>query len=833
MVDLAPTSRNFSANVDINDPQILTAKVVVLGDPGTGKSSLIKSLKESGRIFESRNVEDDIFSLILFDDADLHTKVVTAAGTLLKVKEFSGNWTGQPEEEMACKGALFCIITFDITNLDSAHSALHKWVSVKELIMPESFLFVVGTFLDEDMNRRVETAKICKACAQKDAVYMEVTANNGQYGMNISLLRKLLVQKLSYMIQRRAVIGEATVIAVEAADNIVDSANEANIDGHEGMASGEVKESNSSDNDNENRVPQLFTDPSSEHLGSLRVPYLERHVLRDSVGSILASTLGRELWRGFKAEEEVLQDIGADIAAFIEKIDTDPTLATAVPNHVVASHVAMQHSHALHAAHGGRFPTPASGVGSTHAGGGGSNPQTIGVSASAMTSESVDGASNAAKLIAATSSSSVIEDFVELQKAYRIMGLSLPSSLVPPEIARDNHSMLDPSGMINVAVDLQWDHTSWEGNTGSFEYEIGNGQLSLSNLRKMVVRMLSGNVAEMIIDLDAMDLDQQIELFMLSHTFSTQQEAETSRMKLLDFVHKLQREYLAETSALPYLPSGGSLSVEGTVKSLSSSPVVLSGGKINARNNVSESSSSPVNGESQENSKNGEVKESTRNSPHPREITHNNEDRQNVVTSASSPNKRTTSSRLSNAALESSIQTSPQTEEAASAASRSSNHQIPSNRSNSHQSHTHQSSNIGHLSSPASLLNSSPSSNGRASGTLPPSPLTPFTPPPVETLKKAGGANITPPSSSMTRNNSSSFIAHKKCRLRLVLPSRGRNNTTGSAVTEMVDVIFEAGDNLQEVAERIATAHGLSPQAHQKLLNQLVQSLLPPPPPIY
>ncbi|KAJ1430439.1 hypothetical protein B484DRAFT_318417, partial [Ochromonadaceae sp. CCMP2298] len=91
------------------------------------------------------------------------------------------------------RGALFCIVVFDIRNPATADAALNKWVAMKELHAPECFLFIVGTFLDQASHRRVDLKDICKASAKKNAIYVEVSNSSHN---NIPLLRKLIKQRL-------------------------------------------------------------------------------------------------------------------------------------------------------------------------------------------------------------------------------------------------------------------------------------------------------------------------------------------------------------------------------------------------------------------------------------------------------------------------------------------------------------------------------------------------------------------------------------------------------------------------------------------------------------
>jgi hypothetical protein len=104
------------------------------------------------------------------------------------------------DEELAFKGTLFCIITFDIRDPATAESVFNKWVPIKEKYMPDSFLFVIGSFFDDDIHRRVDMRQMCKACAQKEAVYLEIS---NYEGTNVDVFRQLLIHRINFMLQCR------------------------------------------------------------------------------------------------------------------------------------------------------------------------------------------------------------------------------------------------------------------------------------------------------------------------------------------------------------------------------------------------------------------------------------------------------------------------------------------------------------------------------------------------------------------------------------------------------------------------------------------------------
>ncbi len=475
-----------SARSDIGSTQ---AKVIFLGDPSTGKSELIKNLESpSRRSDESRH--DGFFTVIEIPPEELEN---TSSSVVLKVwKRTSG--ISKQEEELAFRGALFCVITLDIRNAESANSALNKWTALRDAQASESFLFVVGTHLDQASHRRVELKEICKACAKKDAIYVEVS-NTTQ--ANMSLFRKLIKQRLNYMLYRKEVIAQRPFKHASLSD----------------IPGTEENKYETRDDPQSRRFSQAMLGGSSAHSQSahahqtaqaqphlernLSVPALEPNVLSDSVGSILASHLGTEFWPGLEEEGEELEQIGWKIGSFIEQLSSagvnESTLATAS---------AALMDDAFHVPQSFRQSAPGAPPSPT----GKHSPR--GHSAHSLPSpeEYVDSDYSIA----------------DLRAAFEIMGLSLPASL--DETQEVNQAKMTSSvGLENGARN---------GSTSATTY-----------LRKMVVKLPDGTSADMILDLDS-NIEQQIELFLLSNSLANDDEA---RQKLVGIRRQVQKNYNKKT----------------------------------------------------------------------------------------------------------------------------------------------------------------------------------------------------------------------------------------------------------------------------------------------
>lgn len=238
----------------------VNAKIVVLGDSKSGKSCIINSINPHTIFNKSKNnnsVNNDhlFYSIIEYPPSCLEYDG-PSTNIYLKVWEY-GN-TSQEECELAYRGALFCIIVVDIR---SSTSSLQKWLDIRNEFMNESFLFVIGTYCDDPTHRMIDTTDMCRLCAQHDGVYLEVSNSDGT---NISLLRKLLSQRLSYMLNIRD----------KLKNNIY-----------------------SNDNENEN-FSELKNDDNNDVINinlNASTPFLEQDIVADSVGSILSSCLGNNI----------------------------------------------------------------------------------------------------------------------------------------------------------------------------------------------------------------------------------------------------------------------------------------------------------------------------------------------------------------------------------------------------------------------------------------------------------------------------------------------------------------------------------------------------------
>lgn len=288
------------------------AKTIVLGNTGAGRSTLIQNLQDCGPASYYRGSEDSyspnkhysinhdntFFSAIELTPQELESSNQSA---ILKVWEYTEHLS-KKDETMVFRGALFCIIVFDILNIDSYQAIFDKWIPLKERMSPDSFLYVVGTHLDQAQYRRVQLHDICKSCAKKDAVYVEVSNLDG---FNFPLLRKLLCKRVQFMISKREELASRNFASFLAGTNN---------DGDNNSTTGSTHTIDTT----EDRKRSIVGSSKQE----ISISYLEPNIMSSSVGSVMASYFGLESWEGLPAHESEMAKIAEKIDNFIEKLSS-------------------------------------------------------------------------------------------------------------------------------------------------------------------------------------------------------------------------------------------------------------------------------------------------------------------------------------------------------------------------------------------------------------------------------------------------------------------------------------------------------------------------------
>ena len=281
------------------DPDALTVyqgKVIVLGDAGSGKSSLVKSLDPiiSSEKSAMNSSKVDVFSVVEMMAQELKFE----GKLLLKIWEYSGK-----DDPIVFEGALFVIIAVDLRSPESAYSAFSKWTALREKYMNESHLIVVGNFVDAAVERRVDVSEISQACEENDAIYVEVS---NLTNVNIQLFRSIIAHQAGDILRKRPQIFGM----IENAEQNM-KLNTEDLFRFNEKAESDTMGMGSSAEEAENK-PEISYPVSA--------PFLEKDLLLGSVGSILASAAGTEYWPGYENEKEDLQDLGVMTLDYIDRL---------------------------------------------------------------------------------------------------------------------------------------------------------------------------------------------------------------------------------------------------------------------------------------------------------------------------------------------------------------------------------------------------------------------------------------------------------------------------------------------------------------------------------
>lgn len=479
----------------------VTARTIVFGDTGTGKSALIRNLFVSN----SRNNHDLDSSM----DSDHVTIASSTCNTFVEIEypHTVLNWDNLPsytnrfsvylqvweqsndryqpskadedgitnEDEIAFSGALFCFIVVDIRNPESANNAFNKWILIREKYCPESFLCIIGTYADCASRRKVNVSQICKAASDYDAIYLEVSNTDGS---NLNVLRKLILHRISYMLVvrdkflSRSASNDAMYNETSYEDDydVNRRFNTKTARNFEDSHAYGVQESKAGDNRDTSATPACITS----------IPCLEPDVLSNSIGSILSSCIGTQHWPGYVNDTDNLVKIGAKIATLVDKLSSDPKSLPDVPL---------------------EFQLTAG----NRCGYGNTNNQSLSVS------------------------SEHIEE--ELKLHFKIMGLKLPESRFSHH--NDINKSL-PGTADNSTIISHNSHNSDDGSTASKTKEA-----------KLKIHLpTDGSVVTMTL-YSSYDVDQQVDAFMVQYGIEDKIKA---REKLLQLARKTVDSLLSGTA---------------------------------------------------------------------------------------------------------------------------------------------------------------------------------------------------------------------------------------------------------------------------------------------
>ncbi|WXG39958.1 MAG: Rab family GTPase [Candidatus Freyarchaeum deiterrae] len=163
-----------------------TFKIVLVGEPGVGKTSIIRRYIQG--IFEEK-YRATVGTRIFTKELDVDDRHVT-----LSIFEIGGPEKFRFGENVLYKGADGAVIVFDITS-DGSFQVLDDWFAQTESNLGgEVPLVLVGNKYDLGGSRRVQKQEALSYASSHGAEYLESSAKTGKNVMNLfySLILKIL-----------------------------------------------------------------------------------------------------------------------------------------------------------------------------------------------------------------------------------------------------------------------------------------------------------------------------------------------------------------------------------------------------------------------------------------------------------------------------------------------------------------------------------------------------------------------------------------------------------------------------------------------------------------
>ena len=160
-------------------------KVVLVGDPGVGKTSIIRRYIHG--IFEE-DYQSARSTRIFSKELDFDGRRVT-----LSIFEIGGEEKFRFGENILFKGSEGVVLVFDITN-EGSFQSLEDWFAQVRSNLDEGVpLILVGNKYDLDVFRKLQRVKVLDYASSLEMEYLESSAKTGK---NVIKLFHRLIQKI-------------------------------------------------------------------------------------------------------------------------------------------------------------------------------------------------------------------------------------------------------------------------------------------------------------------------------------------------------------------------------------------------------------------------------------------------------------------------------------------------------------------------------------------------------------------------------------------------------------------------------------------------------------
>jgi len=162
------------------------AKIVIAGDGGVGKSTLVKRYVE-GKYIEQKMTPGITFEVkrVPFNDSTV----------VLTIADVGGEHQFRFMLPMWVKGSEMMLLTFDITRFDT-FANLRNWLEEIRKLDTRIPIVLVGTKKDNEKQRQVDYKDALEFAHKEDILtYMEVSAKTGE---NVKELFEYIINLLIY-----------------------------------------------------------------------------------------------------------------------------------------------------------------------------------------------------------------------------------------------------------------------------------------------------------------------------------------------------------------------------------------------------------------------------------------------------------------------------------------------------------------------------------------------------------------------------------------------------------------------------------------------------------
>ncbi|KAJ2747489.1 Golgi to endosome transport [Coemansia sp. BCRC 34301] len=147
------------------------AKLIIIGDMGCGKSSLLRQFTED-TFSEKTNHTIGV---------EFGTKIIDIDGERVKIQAWdtAGQERFRSVTRSYYRGSIGTIFVYDITNRESFES-LDKWmVDARQLTAPHSIFVLVGNKADQEARRTVSFGEGESYARKNDMLFVEASAKTG------------------------------------------------------------------------------------------------------------------------------------------------------------------------------------------------------------------------------------------------------------------------------------------------------------------------------------------------------------------------------------------------------------------------------------------------------------------------------------------------------------------------------------------------------------------------------------------------------------------------------------------------------------------------------